>query len=181
MEVLWEQADYDALYTGLVTHRYNVVFAPTYMRNMFDNDDTIVIPAMKYRPYIVISRYHYLYNSDSASYKDFLGDTAVMLKGKNYELYDRMAEYVLKEIGFNGKRIHNARNTLEMATQLLGDHRFLIGNLLFSPVGKGQYRTVPLPESIKDNWGVDLIYLKDTENDMITSFISCFRSGKKKG
>lgn len=179
VEVLMEQADYDALEAGLVSNRYNVIFAPMYMRNLFAREDTTVVPAIDYRPYIVISRYHYLFSSDSVTWRDFLGDTAVMLKGKNYELYDRMAENVFREIVFRGRKLHQAKSTLEMAAQLLHDHRFLIGNLLFSPIDKNEYRTIPLPESIADNWGVDLIYRSGDEDPVLQAFAECFHSGKR--
>ncbi len=179
VEVYMEQADYNALDEGLSSGRYSVIFAPMYMRNIFDREDTAVIPAIDFRPFIVISRYHYLFHSESADWRDFLGDTAVMLKGENYTLYEQMAENALREIGFRGKKMHQAKSTLEMAAQLLHDHRFLIGNLLFSPIDRSEYRTIPLPDSIRDNWGVDLVFRKGDEDPILQGFIECFRSGKQ--
>ncbi len=172
------QADYESLRSGIISGRYDVIFIPMYMRSFFERDDLQIVPAMLAKPAIVISKYHYLYSERTAKYTDFLDDTAVMLGGKTYELYDRMAEEVLQKIEFRGQRIHQAKNTMEMATQLLHDHRFLIGNLLFSPVGKEQYRTIPLPGIDLNNWGIDIVFRKENKDDLISALMDCYRSTK---
>lgn len=150
--------------------RYDLSFAMAVTKDDTFRDEHLVVETIfELKPKLVISRKHELFEQENLSYQDLLPYEVVLLKGAQYDGYNKKARTILASCGFESSRFY-AEDPYDIAIELQRKNRFALLDEMFAPNGRENFRYIDIPDC-GINFGIQIVYSRDNVNPWLPKFI----------
>ena len=160
----------EIIISDMKENRSDLSFAMAVTKDDTFHDTHLVVETIsELKPKLVISKKHKLFEQESLSFQDLLSYDVILLKGPQYEGYNKKARSILADCGFDSNRYY-AEDPYDIATELQRKNRIAILDELFAPDGKENFRYIDLPDC-GINFGIQIVYSKDNTNPWLPRFI----------
>jgi len=160
----------EIIISDMKAKKYDLVFAMAVNKEeTFYGEDLNVETIYELRPKLVISRKHELFQKENLTFRELMPYDVVLLKGPQYEGYNKKARAILNECGFQSNRYY-AEDPYDIATELQRKNRFAVLDELFAPDGIENFRYIDLPDH-GIHFGIQIVYSRENTNPWLPKFI----------